>query len=561
MKYNDYRYNDKYVVPHNFLAEQGVLSVILNYPYTFERVALALSKDSFYVKEHQVLYEAFLSLEKQKKEINLTTLITYLQDNHYLSEAGGLSNIMNIFKNFQPITSLSEHIKALNDKTLRRKLIYLGENLIEWGYLTSYPLDEILEELERNVFDLSQQKIVESTPTSAEILLDTLKELQKKNQKKEKSGYETSFTDLDTIIQGFQKTDVIVIAGRPSMGKTALGLNIARNIVQNYNVPIIFFSLEMSRQQLMYRLLSLDACVSGSRLKSGQITKNEWQRLKNASNRLSSYPIYIDDNPRINLLEIKAKIRRIRIMHKQVGLVIIDYLQLMKLTMKLQNRAQEISVITRNLKTIAKEYDVPLIVLSQLSRGVESRLNKRPILSDLRESGCIAKKKLQTNKSWDGEKILNVNKKDLLLKGKKPVYTFNNKFSLSANHKILSSKGWLKISEVRSKNIKLIINQITFQQKIKSFGLNYNHSQNVFDLTIPIFHNFLQHKIILHNSIEQDADVVLMLYRDDYYKAANPKNVTRSLIDIIVAKHRNGPVGNASLIFDTNIMRFFNLEE
>lgn len=550
------KYTNK-TLPYNFLAERSVLSIIMNYSYTFEKVSNYLTEESFFLEEHKTIYKTLITIEKKNQKINLTTLITYLQDYNLLKKAGGFKNIINIYKNLQPITNLQDSIILLNEKTIRRKLIQLGENLIEWGFLTSNPLEEIFEEVEQNIFDISQEKIFNNTPTAAEILLDTFKELQMKNKKEEISGYASSFKDLDSILQGFQKTDVIVIAGRPSMGKTAFGLNIARNILLEYNIPIIFFSLEMSRQQLMYRLLSMQAFISGSKLRRGKMTKEEWKRLKNAADNIANLPIYIDDNPAISITEIKAKIRKILSYHNEIGIVIIDYLQLMKLNIKLQNRTQEIAHITRNLKSIAKEFNLPLIVLSQLSRNVESRLNKRPILSDLRESGCISKQKKIQKNFWNGKNFKNFKEKKFFFKGQKPAFQLIKNINITSNHKVLSSKGWLKIYEIR-KNNNIFLKKY---QSYKSFPITYNGSTYVFDIGIPDFHNFLDNNLILHNSIEQDADVVLMLYRDDYYKTKTFKHVSRSITDIIVAKHRNGPVGTASLIFDTNITRFFNIED
>jgi len=381
-------YNKK-LLPYNFLAERSVLSIFMNYPYTFEKVSNFLREESFFLEEHKILYKTLVNIEKKNQKITLTTIISYMQDYNLIKKSGGLKNIIDIYKNLQPVTNLKDYLILLNEKTIRRKLIKLGENLIEWGFLTSYPLEEIFEETEQNIFEISQEKIFNDSSTGAEILLDTLKELKLKNKRELVNGYSSSFKDLDSILHGFQKTDVIVIAGRPSMGKTAFGLNIARNILIKYDIPIIFFSLEMSRQQLMYRLLSMQAFVSGSKLRQGKMTKDEWKRIKNAADKLASFDIYIEDNPSISITEIKSKIRKVVSNHKEIGMVIIDYLQLMRLNIKMQNRTQEIAHITRNLKSIAKEFNIPLIVLSQLSRNVESRLNKRPILSDLRESGCF----------------------------------------------------------------------------------------------------------------------------------------------------------------------------
>ena len=221
--------------------------------------------------------------------------------------------------------------------------------------------------------------------STGEILDDIFEEMKSKMNKEENTGLNTSYRDLDSILQGFQKSDLIIIAGRPSMGKTAFSLNLAKKIVDNYDLPLLVFSLEMSRQQIIYRFIATEAKINNNRLKSNKMTSQEWKKLSQSMVNLSKLPIFIDDNPNLTISDIRSKIRKVFIEKKKTGLVIIDYLQLMKLNTNMENRVQEISYITRNLKILAKEYEIPIIILSQLSRNVESRVNKRPMLSDLKK--------------------------------------------------------------------------------------------------------------------------------------------------------------------------------
>jgi replicative DNA helicase len=559
----------KPIYPCNPVVEKAILSILINYPYSLKKGAIYLKPESFYIPEHKILFQTIFELYEQKKPITLTTILSYLLDNNLLEKVGGNSFLVKIASQRDPARNLMEYIRLLNEKDIRRKLVKLGEDLIKSGYEKIDSTETIFEEAEQKLFNIAQQQLADSTPSSGEILLGTLEELQRKSQLQEMPGYLSSYKDLDTILQGFQKSDVIVIAGRPSMGKTALALNLARNVVQTYKLPIIFFSLEMSKQQLMYRLLSIEAFVDGSKLRLAQMTHQEWRRIIQASTKLSELPIYVDDNPYITLNQMKAKIRNIFLEYKQIGLVIIDYLQLMKLNIKLENRVQEIAHITRNLKFIAKEFDLPLILLSQLSRNVESRVNKKPILSDLRESGCF-KKSLQSTEFfqyWNGENYL-TKSNPIIFKGLKPSYCFKlnqrKNLNLTGNHKLLANKGWIRLREINRFQKILFLGRSLHKIKKRElyfypksfFNIQYKGIDSLFDIEISNFHNFLEKKILIHNSIEQDADVVLMLYREDYY--TNKKRNSRSIIEIIVAKHRNGPVGNINLIFDTNLTRFFD---
>jgi replicative DNA helicase len=282
--------------------------------------------------------------------------------------------------------------------------------------------------------------------------------------------------------------------------------------------------------------------------------------------KISKMPIYIDDTPILSLLDIRTKLLKIFNEKTPNGIVIIDYLQLMTLNMKLENRVQEISYITRNLKLMAKEFNIPILLLSQLSRNVESRVNKRPMLSDLRESGCIAIKKKNRLYSWNLEKKIENKKSFFDLKGIKPTYLviFENhvQIQLTSTHKILSEKGWINISQVCKDTKIYCLIQKKEEKNIKKYQYNkiksiaYQGIQPVYDKSIPIHHNFLIKNIILHNSIEQDADIVIMLYREDYY---NEKNFRPQIIEFIVAKHRNGPTGTAKLFFDSITTTFKNM--
>ena len=433
-------------LPNNFLAEQGVLNILLTNPLLIKNINATLPIESFYFESHRLIYETLCEIVNNKEEnvINLTLIITLLQDQGKLKKIGGIEKILSIINRFENFSDLENYIRLINEKYLRRLIIEFGKEVIILGYTTSITIETTLEKIEETIFNLNQQNIKKKIYSVAEIINEVFFEMKSKIKNNIDSGFITSFKDLDSILQGIQKSDLIIVAGRPSMGKTAFSLNIGNNIVKKYKIPLVIFSLEMSRQQVIYRFLANNTKINASRLKSGKMTLSEWEKLSESMKDISELPIFIDDDPNLTINDMRSRLRKILNNDAKEAVVIIDYLQLMKSTLKLDNRVQEISYITRNLKILAKEFKIPIILLSQLSRNVESRINKRPMLSDLRESG----------------------------------------------------------------------------------------------------------------SIEQDADIVIMIYREDYYT----ENQTNSPItEFIIAKHRNGPTGTVRLMFNSVTTDFSNI--
>ena len=434
---------DKYL-PHNFLAEKMVLCCLF---FNSEAIDIALQNltiDTFYFRNHQRIYQSILILYEKKVSIDLVTVTTFLQDQGLLTKIGGIKILRDIINQLPNLSYLKDYIALLKDKHNRRKLIRLGYQIINSSYITNIPLESILSELEHEILSLTSAIDDYQFLNTTEILSNIFSELKQRSLKPTLSGLRSGFFNLDLLTQGFQKSDLTIVAGRPGMGKTALCLNIASHIVKEYQVPIIFFSLEMSKEQLVYRLLTSHSQINSLRLKTGTLKKDDWLRLTQSIKQLSALPLLIDDTPNLNVQDIRRKIKKVILEQDHVGLVIVDYLQLMQnINLNRQNRVQELSEITRALKGIAREFKVPLIALSQLNRNVETRVNKRPLLSDLRESG----------------------------------------------------------------------------------------------------------------SIEQDADLVLMLYRDNYY---NYSKDNISEVEIILSKHRNGPTGTIKLKFNSDYTQFVN---
>lgn len=434
----------KKYLPHNFLAEKSILSSLLINSETVELILQHLTVETFYFKNHQELYRSIIYLYQKKIPIDIFTLTSFLQDNGLLEKIGGLKILIDLVNQIPNILYLEEYIRLLQDKFLRRALIKLGYQIVNSSYITNIPLENILNDLEKKLFNITNQTNNPSLCTSAELLAKVFFDLKQKSIKEKLPGLESGFKNLDLITYGFQPSDLIIIAGRPGMGKTAFCLNILTSIVKTYKLPVVFFSLEMGKEQLMYRVLSNETEIPNTNLKTGNIGKEEWIKLSSAIKKFSSLPIFIDDTANISIQTIRVQLKKILFEQTKIGLVIIDYLQLMQNSKsKIENRVQELSQITRSLKSIAREFNIPVIALSQLSRNVETRINKRPLLSDLRESG----------------------------------------------------------------------------------------------------------------SIEQDADLVLMLFRENYY---NLKKEQEDLAEIIVAKHRNGPIGTIQLKFNAEFIKFSN---
>ena len=437
---------DKYL-PHNFLAEKMILSCLLINSEAIEITLQTLSIDAFYFKNHQEIYKAIIMMYQNKAPIDILTLITFLQDNGLLQKVGGIKVLIELISQIPNLVYLEEYLRLVKDKFIRRSLIKLGYEITNSSYITNIPLENILNDLENKLFHLTNEMKTQKLISSAELLKDIFFELKEKSLNPNLPGLESGFYELDSLTQGFQKSDLIIIAGRPSMGKTALGLNIAVNVIQNSKLPVLFFSLEMSKEQIMYRLLAMETEIDQIRLRSGKLQKEDWIKLNKVIKIISKFPLFINDISNLSTQDVRSEIKTIIFEQNQIGLIIIDYLQLMQNSkVTNENRVQELSQITRSLKTLAREFNIPIIALSQLSRNVENRIDKKPILSDLRESG----------------------------------------------------------------------------------------------------------------SIEQDADIVLMLAHNS--KSSNQVNFNSQLMNLIIAKQRNGPIGTISLRFDKKRTKFFNLD-
>ncbi len=429
--------------PQNLEAEQSVLGAMLIEREAISRVAEFLRPEDFYRESHRLVYAATLALYNRGEAVDLITLTEQLRREDRLEAAGGISYITSLANSVPTAANVIYHAKIVEEKALLRGLINTATHIAGLGYEANEEVISILDQAERMILEVANRKVTGAFVPIKDILMAALDRVEQLYHTKGGiTGLPTGFKDLDRLTAGLQPSDLVLIAARPSMGKTAFVLNIAQHVAVKEKKPVAFFSLEMSKEQLVQRMLCTEATIDAQRLKIGDLKDNDWSSLVKAADRLSSAPIFIDDTPGMTVTEIRSKARRLKVEH-ELSLVVIDYLQLMQGSSsgKSDNRQQEISEISRSLKSLARELNVPVLALSQLSRGVEARQNKRPMLSDLRESG----------------------------------------------------------------------------------------------------------------SLEQDADIVAFLYREDYY---NHETERPNITEIIVAKHRNGPVDTVELYFQKEFTRF-----
>ena len=437
------------VPPQNVEAEQSVLGAMLIEREAISRATEILRPEDFYREAHRLIYNSIMQLYNKNEAVDLITITEQLKKEDKLEAVGGISFVTSLANSMPTAANVTYHAKIVEEKALLRQLINAATYIAGMGYEATDEVLNILDSAEKTILGVANRKVKGDFAPVKNIILDAFHKIEQLYDSKGGiTGLSTGFKDLDRLTAGLQPSDLILIAARPSMGKTAFVLNIARNVAVKEKKAVAFFSLEMSKEQLVQRMLCSEAPIDAQRLRIGDLKDDDWKRLVVAAEKLSAAPIFIDDTPGVTVVEMRAKARRLKVEH-DLKLIVIDYLQLMQGQSgsgRSENRQQEISEISRSLKGLARELNVPVIALSQLSRGVESRQSKKPMLSDLRESG----------------------------------------------------------------------------------------------------------------SLEQDADIVAFLYREDYY---NPETDNKNITEIIIAKHRNGPVDTVLLNFQKQFTKFSDLSK
>lgn len=376
--------------PQSIEAEQAVLGAIILEGESITKAIEILSPEDFYKENHRKIYTAMLELFDKNEPIDLITLTEHLKDKGELEEVGGLSYLGNLTTVVPTSANIKYHAKLVREKALLRALLRTCTEIITKVYEEPEDAEEMIDFAERMIFEISEKRTNTNFYHMKDVVKQTFKIIESMYEKKAIiTGVPSGFKDLDELTSGFQPGDLIIIGGRPGMGKTAFSLNIAQHVGVTCGEPVAFFSLEMSKEQIAMRLLSSIAMINSSALRKGFISKRDWERLTDAAVKLSEAPIYIDDSSQMSVLEIRAKARRLKMEKGKLSLIIIDYLQLMRSRTAYDRREQEISEISRSLKAMAKELKVPVIALSQLNRSVEKTADRRPTLANLRESGAI----------------------------------------------------------------------------------------------------------------------------------------------------------------------------
>jgi len=377
------------VPPQNIEAEQSILGGILLENSSINSALEVLSKGDFYNEAHRKIFSTIIELSEKNEPVDLITLSNALKDKSMLDSVGGTSYLASLVDNVPSAANVANYAKIVKEKAILRGLIGSATDIINSCYETGSDVDEVLDKAEHSIFEISENKVRPSFYPIRDIVKDSFRAIEDLYARKELiTGVPTGFEKIDDLTCGLQKSDLIIVAGRPSMGKTAFALNIAQFAALEGQTPVAIFSLEMSKEQLAFRLLASEAKVDSQRLRKGFLGETDWPKLTTAAGRLSEAPLYIDDTPAITVLEMKAKSRRLAA-DAGLGLIVVDYIQLMRAGGYRDNREQEISEISRSLKALAKELKVPVIALSQLNRKVEDRTNRRPQMADLRESGAI----------------------------------------------------------------------------------------------------------------------------------------------------------------------------
>ncbi len=378
------------VPPHDIEAEQAILGSMLTDKDAVISAIEILKEDAFYREDNKEIYSAILSLYAKNTPIDIITVKAELVERGSFERVGGLEYLAELPERVPTTANVERYIKIVDEKAMLRSLIQTSNEMISLGYDETQDVNRIMDIAEKRIFDLSQKKASKGYSPLKDVLVGSFAELEKLyNQKGNVTGITTGFIDLDNKTAGLHKSDLIIIAARPAMGKSAFAINLATNAAIKGKTPTVIFSLEMSKEQVGNRILCSEAMVDSNKIRTGQIEDDDWMKLATTLGELSEAPIYIDDTPGITIMEIRAKARKLK-MEKNIGLIVIDYLQLIQGTGgRNASRENEISEISRSLKILAKEIDVPVIALSQLSRGAEKRDDKRPMLSDLRESGAI----------------------------------------------------------------------------------------------------------------------------------------------------------------------------
>lgn len=619
-------------VPFSQEAEEATIGAILTNPAAYFGVAAFLRIDDFFILRHRYIWEAMGRLNDRSEPLDYLTVVQELKDMGRLQEVGGPAYLTQLINNTPTSVHAEVYGRLIERAATRRRLMNASDQIKALALNEEITLDQVINESEAKLFEVTERQLSRELIPIRQAIDGYFEHIEQMMQNQEATlGVPTGFKDLDKLLGGLQKSDLLIFAGRPGMGKTSFMLSAALNMAR-LGARIAIFSMEMGVEQIVQRLIAMESAINMQNLRTGQISQKEWRRFVEVAGKLGNFNIYIDDSASMNPIQLRTKCLRMQREHG-VDLVVIDYMQLMNAGGVYENnRVQEISYISRNMKEMARELNVPVLSAAQLSRAVEQRQDKRPQLSDLRESGCLAGESLvylpDENRqvpirdlvSKSGFRVMSLNSETWKLEtgvvsnafctGIKSVYRLTTQLGrtirATGNHKFLTITGWKRLDELTetdhialprhltsateatmtepelallghligdgctlpkhaiqyttrvgvSPEIAELATSDIYWDKVRSICADGD--ANVYDLTVPGNANFVADNIVVHNSIEQDADVVMFLYRDEVYNEATE---FPNQADIIVAKHRNGPTGTISLYFEKTLTKFLNAAE
>jgi len=573
------------VPPHSQEAEVSVLGAILIDNRALNRALEWVRPDDFYRGAHGLIFQAMIDLADRGEPIDVVTLTEIVQTRGQIEAAGGHAAIVALVDSVPTSANVENYARIVREKAILRRLIEAGSDIVASGLEGAGEVDAIVDAAQRRIFEVAERRVRGQMLSTRDLVRSSFKIIDQLQERKSLvTGVPSSYKDLDNLTGGFQPSDLVILAARPSMGKTSLALNIAQRAAIDHGKTVAVFSLEMSANQLVMRMLCSEARVDATRVRSGFLTREDWGRLPVAAGKISEAPIFIDDTASLTVTELKAKSRRLK-NDRGVDLVIVDYLQLMQGRRDAERRDLEISEISRALKGLAKELDVPVIALSQLRRAVEDRPGKkRPQLSDLRE--CVTGDTLVL--LTDGTrvpirelvgtqpKVFSVSSERKVVPavsdkvwcvGRRSVFDVRlasgRSVRATALHRLFGPRGWMRVGD------------LTSYDQLQSWGEDYLFwdrvvdvqpagEEEVFDLTVPGPASWLADGIVSHNSgaIEQDADVVIFIHREEMYRRGSEDEGAKAaegIAEIIIGKQRNGPVGDVKLAFLKQYATFENL--
>ena len=645
--------------PHNLEAEESLLgAMMLSREAITAAIEAHIEDNDFYKPAHGTIFQAALELHGRGEPVDPVTVAEELRRAARLEQLGGRQTLLRIQAATPASANATQYAQIVADLAMLRRLIATAGEIQEMAYGNEEPIENTLDRAESAIFEVADKRVADTLKEIYPALEETMNQLEALyDRESDIVGTATGYHDLDSILLGLQPSTLSIVAARPGQGKTSFGLGLAQHVALHGRKPVLFFSMEMGYLELTKRLLAAEARVPSRKLQTGRLSEHEWPKVSQAVGRLAEAPLFIDDNPHCTVMEMRAKARRIKARYGDLGLIVVDYLQLMTSGRRAESRQVEVSEISRGLKILARELEAPVVTLSQLNRQLEYRQDKRPMLADLRESGCLTADTVialadGTTRTIgelcaagaENVAVLTLDEHLRLVAGTmtrafesgvKMVYELalasGRRVKASANHPFLTLEGWVHLGDlhvgayvaasrlggptidpgtdivprevwdyIERKGL-LVNGNLRAHDLIARIGAAEGASHRVYetglsralvqriaaelpdaflddlagsdvlwdeivaiealgeemvyDATVPGTHNFVANDIVVHNSIEQDADVVLFIYRDEYY---NPESDQRDLAEIIVAKHRNGPTGNTKLVFHADYTTFEN---